>query len=43
MSVLGPEDPDKLQKALATVESLTVLDLQPSPEGVRVIDEKVAH
>ena len=43
VSVLGPEDPDKLQKALATVESLTVLDLQPSPEGVRVIDEKVAH
>jgi D-glycero-alpha-D-manno-heptose-7-phosphate kinase len=39
VSVLGPEDPDELQRVLATVESLTVLDLQPSPEGVRVVDE----
>ena len=39
VSVLGPEDPDELQNALGTVTALTVLQLQPSPEGVRVIDE----
>ncbi len=39
VSLLGPEEPDELQRVLATVESLTVLDLQPSPEGVRVVDE----
>jgi D-glycero-alpha-D-manno-heptose-7-phosphate kinase len=39
VSVLGPEDPDDLQRALRDIKSLTLLQLQPSPEGVRVIDE----
>ena len=39
VTVIGPDDPDELQRALATLESLTLLPLQPSPEGVRVIDE----
>jgi D-glycero-alpha-D-manno-heptose-7-phosphate kinase len=39
VTVLGPDDPEELQKDLATLESLTLLPLQPSPEGVRVIDE----
>jgi D-glycero-alpha-D-manno-heptose-7-phosphate kinase len=39
VTVLGPDDPDELKRALATLESLTLLPLQPSPEGVRIIDE----
>jgi hypothetical protein len=39
VTVLGPDDPDELKSALATLESLTLLPLQPSPEGVRIIDE----
>ncbi len=39
VTVLGPEDPEELQRDLATLESLTLLPLQPSPEGVRVVDE----
>jgi D-glycero-alpha-D-manno-heptose-7-phosphate kinase len=39
VSVLGPDDPEELRRELATVESLTVLQLQPSPDGARVVDE----
>jgi D-glycero-alpha-D-manno-heptose-7-phosphate kinase len=39
VSLLGPDDPDELQRVLATMESLTVLQLQPSPDGARVVDE----
>jgi D-glycero-alpha-D-manno-heptose-7-phosphate kinase len=39
VSLLGPDDPDELQGVLATMESLTVLQLQPSPDGARVVDE----
>lgn len=39
VSVLGPEDPDELQKALGNVKSLRILQLRPWPEGVRIIDE----
>jgi D-glycero-alpha-D-manno-heptose-7-phosphate kinase len=38
VTVLGPEDPEGLQKALAEVKWLTLLQLQPSPEGVRVVE-----
>jgi D-glycero-alpha-D-manno-heptose-7-phosphate kinase len=39
VTVLGPEDPDELRNALGKAASLTLLRLQPSPEGVRVIEE----
>ena len=39
VTLLGPDDPEELQRALSSVESLTLLQLQPSPEGVRVIDQ----
>jgi D-glycero-alpha-D-manno-heptose-7-phosphate kinase len=39
VTMLGPDDPEQLQRALATIAPLTLLPLQPSPEGVRVIDE----
>jgi D-glycero-alpha-D-manno-heptose-7-phosphate kinase len=39
VTVLGPDDPEETRRALLSVESLTLLQLQPSPEGVRVVDE----
>jgi D-glycero-alpha-D-manno-heptose-7-phosphate kinase len=39
VTVLGPDDPEQMRHALASVEPLTLLRLQPSPEGVRVVDE----
>jgi D-glycero-alpha-D-manno-heptose-7-phosphate kinase len=39
VSLLGPDEPDELRNALTTVSSLTLLELQPCPEGVRVVDE----
>jgi D-glycero-alpha-D-manno-heptose-7-phosphate kinase len=38
VSLLGPDDPDELKRALATIESLTLLPLEPSPDGARVVD-----
>ncbi|HXW80731.1 MAG TPA: hypothetical protein VEJ84_14610 [Acidimicrobiales bacterium] len=38
VTVLGAEDPGQLQQALAGVNALTVLPLQPTKDGVRVVD-----
>lgn len=39
VSVLGPEDPEALKRALSAVTALTLLPLQPSTDGVKVVDQ----
>jgi D-glycero-alpha-D-manno-heptose-7-phosphate kinase len=38
VTVLGPEDPGELQNALADVDVLTLLPLQPTSHGARIVD-----
>ncbi len=38
VTVLGPDDPGELQKDLADVEDLTLLQLQPARDGARILD-----
>ena len=38
VTVIGPDDPDELQRDLVDLEDLTLLQLQPARDGARIVD-----